>query len=164
MNNNDIFRRLRYIFDLKDQQVVDLFNQVETRVDKAQVVTWLKKDTDEGFQPLHDIKLSAFLNGFIVSKRGVRDGNLPKAEKKLNNNLILRKLKIALSLKDTDMIEIFDLAKFRVSKHEINAFFRSPGQKQFRECKDQFLRNFLLGLQIKYQGPISNKNTPNVPW
>jgi len=36
-----------------------------------------------------------------------------------------------------------------ISKHELSAIFRKPGQKQYRECKDQFLRNFLYGLQFK---------------
>jgi uncharacterized protein YehS (DUF1456 family) len=69
----------------------------------------------------------------------------------LDNNLIFRKLKIALNLRDTDIVDIFDLAEMRISKHEVNAFFRKPGQSQYRVCKDQFLRNFIYGLQIKYR-------------
>lgn len=164
MNNNDVFRRLRYIFDLKDQEVVQLFNSVAMEVDIPQVLSWLKKEDEEGFESMYDIKLSAFLNGFIVSKRGKKDGEIPKPEKKLNNNLILRKLKIALSLRDIDMFQIFELAKFRVSKHEINAFFRAPGQKQYRACKDQFLRNFLVGLKVKFKGDFKNESGNKVPW
>ena len=76
---------------------------------------------------------------------------MPIPEKQLTNNLILRKLKIALDYKDTDVLDIFDIAEFDISKHELSAFFRKPGQKQYRECKDQFLRNFLFGLQRKFR-------------
>ena len=63
----------------------------------------------------------------------------------------MRKLKIALNLKTEDIIDILDLANLHVSKHEITALFRKPSQSQFRLCKDQFLRNFLHGLQIRYK-------------
>ena len=95
--------------------------------------------------------LATFLNGLIIDKRGKKDGPQPKPEKTLNNNIILRKLKIALHLTDTDMLDIFHLVDFEISRHEINAFFRKPGQSQYRLCKDQFLRNFLYGLQEKYR-------------
>ena len=95
--------------------------------------------------------LAVFLNGLIVFHRGKKDGETPKPEKKLNNNIIFRKLKIALNLRDDDIMHVFDLAKFDVSKHEISAIFRKTSQKQYRLCQDQFLRNFLQGLQTKYR-------------
>ena len=91
------------------------------------------------------------MNGFINLKRGKREGEQPRPEKRLTNNMIFRKLRIALSMKDDDIMEIFKLVRIHVSKHELSALFRSPGQSQYRECKDQFLRNFLLGLQKKYR-------------
>ena len=76
---------------------------------------------------------------------------MPKPEKTLNNNLILRKIKIALALRDDDMVDILKLADLKVSKHEISALFRKETQSQYRQCKDQFLRNFLFGMQKKYR-------------
>jgi len=61
------------------------------------------------------------------------------------------KLKIALNLKAEDVLEIMELAGFLMSKHELSAFFRKPGHKHYRECKDQILRNFLKGMQLKYR-------------
>ena len=61
------------------------------------------------------------------------------------------KLKIALNLKSEDVLEILQLAEFQLSKHELSAFFRKPGHKHYRDCKDQVLRNFLKGLQMKYR-------------
>ena len=69
------------------------------------------------------------------------------------NNDILKKLRIALELHDTDIIEILKLADFEVSSSEVNALFRNPEHKNYRECGDQLLRRFLDGLIIKNRGP-----------
>ena len=151
MNNNDILRRLRYTFDLNDKQMIRTFGLGGVTLDHEQVSNWLKRGDDPGTQPIYDKDLATFLEGLIIKHRGKREGMMPKPEKKLNNNIVLRKLKIALSLKDTDMLDIFKLADFKISKHELSAFFRNPGQSQYRTCKDQILRNFLQGLQRKYR-------------
>lgn len=151
MNNNDILRRLRYTFDFSDDKMIALFALAEKEVTRAEVSNWLKKEDAPDFKSLYDIDFARFLNGFIIDRRGKREGPQPKPEKSLNNNLILRKLKIALNYKDEDIVKVFESVRMRVSKHEVNAFFRKPGQSQYRLCKDQFLRNFLHGLQIKYK-------------
>ncbi len=151
MNNNDILRRIRYTFDLGDDKVIKLFKHGGKEVTRTQISDWLKKDEDENLKPIYDVDLAAFLNGLIIKHRGKKDGEQPKPEKSLNNNQVFRKIKIALNLRDEDIVAIMDLADFEVSKHEINAIFRKPTQKQYRVCKDQFLRNFLQGLQVKYR-------------
>jgi uncharacterized protein YehS (DUF1456 family) len=153
--NNDIFRRIRYIFDYDDAQMIAVFAQAEVQVSRAQVSDWLKKDDDPEHQELQDQVLATFLNGLINEKRGKRDGPQPAPESRLNNNLILRKLKIALKLKTEDMQEIFTLAGKRISPHELSAFFRKPNHPKYRPCKDQYLRNFLQGLQAKYRDAVS---------
>jgi uncharacterized protein YehS (DUF1456 family) len=76
----------------------------------------------------------------------------------LSNNDILKKLRIALVLKDEDIIGILKLAEFDISKSELNALFRNPDHPNYRECGDQLLRNFLNGLIIHKRGPTpSNK-------
>ena len=72
-------------------------------------------------------------------------------EKELSNNAIFMKLNIALNLQAEDILEIMDLSDFRMSKHELSAFFRKSGHKHYRECKDQILRIFLKGLQMQYR-------------
>ena len=151
MKNNDILRQIRYIFDFTDLKMTSLFALGGEEVTREQVIDWLRREDDPAFKSLHDIKLAIFLNGFIHDKRGQKEGEQPKPEKELNNNLIFRKLKIALNLKDDDILAIFDLVGMTVSKHEISAFFRSPDQNQYRLCKDQMLRNFIHGLQMKYR-------------
>ncbi|MFT5443290.1 MAG: hypothetical protein ACI8W3_002337, partial [Myxococcota bacterium] len=118
-------------------------------VDRAQVSNWLKKEEDPAHVMCHDTALATFLNGLIIERRGRREGPLPKPEKRLNNNEILTKLKIALSLRSEDMAEIMHLAEYSVSAHELSALFRKPSHKHYRLCQDQMLRNFLRGLQIK---------------
>ena len=151
MNNNDILRRIRYTFDFNDSKMMHLFELGGSEATREQISNWLKKDDDPDFQSLHDIKLATFLNGLINENRGKKEGEQPKPEKKLNNNLILRKLKIALNLKDEDIVAMLELSGMTISKHEISAFFRNPNQSQYRECKDQILRNLIQGLQIKYR-------------
>ena len=157
MSNNDIFRRLRYIFDWSDNQVIEIFALADFPVSRAQISDWLKKDDDSEFKNMNDNTLAIFLNGFIIYKRGLKEGTRPLAEKRINNNIVLRKLKIALNLKDEDMLAILLLADFRLSRHELSAFFRNPSQDQYRQCNDQVLRNFLMGLQQKYAKPEQTK-------
>ena len=153
MTNNDILRRLRYTFDLNNSQVIEVFALAGLEVNRAQISEWLKKDDDPDYKPIYDPQLAVFLTGFIILKRGKKESEEPKSEKKLNNNIVFRKLKIALSLKDEDITEILELVDFRMSKHELSAFFRNPTQNQYRPCKDQVLRNFIHGLQVKYHLP-----------
>ena len=150
MTNNDILRRLRYTFDLNDNQVIAMFALAGLEVTRVQISEWLKKDDDPDYKPIFDPQLAVFLTGFIIHKRGKKEGEDLKSEKKLNNNIVFRKLKIALNLKDEDIIEILELVDFRMSKHELSAFFRNPTQNQYRPCKDQVLRNFIHGLQVNY--------------
>ena len=151
MTNNDILRRLRYVFDLADTKIVKMFVLVGTKVEQDEVTCWLKKDEDPWFKTCSDEKMASFLNALIISRRGKKDGPQPVAEKKLNNNIVLRKLKIALNYKSEDMLEILELAGLSISGHELSALFRKQGHKHYRECKDQILRNFLEGLRIKYR-------------
>jgi len=152
MTNNDILRRIRYIFDFNDDKMIALFAAADCEVTRAQVSNWMKAEDDPDFEKLTDVMLATYLNGLINDKRGKREGSQPVPEKDLSNNAIFMKLKIALNLQAEDILEIMDLSDFRMSKHELSAFFRKPGHKHHRECKDQILRIFLKGLQQQYRG------------
>lgn len=151
MTNNDILRRIRYTFDFKDSTMVDIFAAADCTVTREQVIQWLKKEDDADSCRLRDVDLSAFLNGLINTKRGNREGAQPEPEKRLTNNMIFIKLKIALNMQAEEILDILLLANFRLSKHELGAFTRKPDNKHYRECKDQILRNFLKGLQRKWR-------------
>jgi uncharacterized protein YehS (DUF1456 family) len=151
LTNNDILRRIRFSFDLSDSKMIELFALAELQVTREQVSAWLKKDDDDDFQSCSDTQLATFLNGLIIDKRGKKEGPVAEPEKKLSNNMVFRKLKIALDLKDDDVLEILKMTDTQISKHELSAFFRRLGHKHYRECKDQLLRNFLKGIQLKYR-------------
>ncbi len=147
MTHNDILRRLRYTFDLDDAKMIAIYASADQEITREQLSNWLKKEDEESYVEMADVELAAFLNGFINEKRGKKEGEQPVAETSLTHNIIFMKLKIALNLKAEEVLEILGLADFRLSKHELSAFFRKPGHKHYRECKDQILRNFLNGLQ-----------------
>jgi len=151
MTNNDILRRIRYIFDYDDKTMMSIFAAADHKVSREQLSDWLKKDDEPSYKSMSDTQLAIFLNGLINHKRGKKDGPQPAPEKKLNNNIIFRKLKIALNLKEEDTLAILEQANLRISKHELSAFFRRQDHKHYRLCKDQILRNFLKGLQLKYR-------------
>ncbi len=151
MNNNDILRRLRYTFDFSDSKMIEIFGLADVNVTRAEISDWLKKEDDAAFQELKDQQMAVFLNGLINDRRGKKEGDQAIPEERLDNNMIFRKLKIALNLKDDDILEILKLVDLRIGKHELSAFFRNPSQSQYRPCQDQFLRNFLHGMQLKYR-------------
>ncbi len=151
MTNNDILRQLRYTFDLGDDKMMEVFELGGLKTSRAEVSDWLKKIEDENYKEMVDLELAIFLNGFIVLKRGQKEGPSPIPEKFLNNNAILKKLKIALNLKSNEIIDIFRLVNTQIGEHELSAFFRSYKQSQYRAFNDQYLRNFLHGLQLKYR-------------
>lgn len=152
MTNNDILRRIRFIFDLSDSKMIDIFAQADLTVTRDDVSAWLKTDDKPDFKELGDQQLATFLNGFINKKRGKKDGVQPEAETRLNNNIIFRKLKIALDFKEENILEVMQLAGFPISKHELSALFRRQDHHNYRECQTQILRNFLKGLQLKLRG------------
>jgi len=135
--------------------MISLFGLAGIEVTRGQVSDWLKKEDDPAYKNCPDTKLAIFLNGLINDRRGKKEGPQPKPETRLSNNIIFRKLKIALDLKADDVLEILNLANQRLSKHELSAFFRKPDHKHYRDCKDQILRNFLKGVQIKYHNKTS---------
>jgi uncharacterized protein YehS (DUF1456 family) len=151
MTNNDVIRRLRYTYNYSDSEMISFFENIDVIVSRAEVSAWLKSDDDQDFVALNDRQLAAFLNGLIIAHRGKKDDKAPVVETSLTNNDILKKLKIAFQLKSEDVLELFQLAGKSVSKHELSSFLRRPDHPKYNELMDQYLRNFLLGLQLKHK-------------
>ncbi len=143
-------RRLRYTFNFNDKQMVALFASADEIVTRQQISQWLKKDDDNDFIALSDTQLAIFLNGFINQKRGKKPGPQIQPEKRLTNNIILTKLKIALNLQAEALISLLNTVDFRISKPELSAFTRKVGHQHYRECKDQVLRNLLQAIDKQY--------------
>jgi len=156
MTNNDILRRIRYAFDFNDSKMIAIFGLADLKVTREQISAWLKKDDDPAFQQCSDAQKEIFLNGLISDRRGKKEGAHPKPEKRLNNNIILRKLRIALELKSEDMLEIMNSTNMRISEHELSELFSKPEHKNYRECQDQIWRNFLNGVQLRHKKPTGS--------
>lgn len=156
MNNNDILRRIRYLFDFSDLKIIELFKLANYDVGRAVVCNWLKKEDDPLLIEMTDKELATFLNGLIIEKRGKREGPIQEPENRLSNNMILRKLKIALDLKTDDILDLFASIDKKISKHELSAFFRSPTHQSYRPFMDQYLRNFLNALQAKSNNELGS--------
>ncbi|WP_077620676.1 DUF1456 family protein [Bacillus sinesaloumensis] len=166
MDNNDILIRLRYALEIKNKEMAEIFQLGGVEVSVPEVTKILTKTYDEDDLENEDqIKcthsmLDSFLNGLIIYKRGKQEpkpGQPTPPETPLKtsgnvNNLLLKKVKIALALTTEDMLDIFDYAGLRVTKGELGALLRKEGHKNYKECGDNFARNFLKGLAIKYRG------------
>lgn len=147
MLNNDVLRAVRYMLNLNNDQIVAILALTDTEVLPAQIATWVKKEDEEGFSSCPDIVMAQFLNGLIYSRRGKDESKpAPKIERKMTNNIVFKKLRIAFELKSDDVVEILTEQEFRISMPEITAMMRNPDHKNYRECGDQFLRYFLRGL------------------
>ena len=154
MNNNDILRQLRYALNMNDSTMIEIFKLADHEIGQSILTGLLKKEDEEGFVNCGDIVLGYFLDGLILFKRGrkeMKPGETRRSDSRLTNNIILKKLRIALELKEDDMLAVLKLADVDISKSELSALFRKEGHKNYKECGDQFLRKFLKGLSIRYR-------------
>lgn len=155
MNNNDILRSIRYMLDLGDHHIVDIAKRVDPAfpLEKTDVLAFLRREDDSEYLACTDAVLAHFLDGLVIHFRG-RNESLPSrpVEKRITNNLVLKKLRIAFEMKDTDLQDTFAAAGFPLSKPELTALFRPPGHRNYRACGDQLLRNFLKGLTLRVRG------------
>lgn len=155
MINNDVLRSIRYMLDLGDSKVVEIIRLAdpEFAIAKEDVQAFLKKDEEAGYVECSDRVLAHFLDGLVIHCRGKDESQPPRpVERRVTNNVVLKKLRVAFELKDVDMHQVFADAGFPVSKPELSALFRQPGHKNFRPCGDQLLRNFLKGLTLRVRG------------
>lgn len=166
MDNNDILIRLRYALDIKNTQVQEIFKLGGVELTEEQVRKILIKSKDENDLAMNDMEdnipcdnytLESFLNGLIIFKRGKQDPKPGQPEPPSHimtdnrsvNNVLLKKLKIALSLTSEDMLDILQSAGVVITKGELGAVLRKEGHKNYKACGDRYARNFLKGLTIK---------------
>lgn len=152
MNNNDVLRRLRYALDLNDATMIEIFALSDHKISRSELVPLLKKEEEEGYVECDRILMGLFLNGLVIHRRGRQEekpGQAKRVEPRLTNNTILKKIRIALEFKEEDMLGALKLAGVTVSKSELSALFRKEGHKNYKDCGDQFLRNFLKGLSMR---------------
>lgn len=174
MDNNDILIRIRYALDIKDKDMLKIFKfgeldytneELGKILTKSKEVGYFHDDvTDEEIEKLQDNipctneMLERFLNGFIIFKRGVQElkpGQTPPPRTIVTdenvNNVLLKKLKIALSLSGDEILNTFELGGAHIGKSELGGIMRKEGHKNYRPCGDNFARKFLKGLSRTYR-------------
>lgn len=103
--------------------------------------------------------VDAFLNGMIIFKRGVAEPKPGQKKKKAVtplsrkgiNNIVLKKLKIALDLTNEDLVEVYSRVAIDISKGELTTFFRKEGHKHYKKCSDYYLIHLFNGIKVYYQ-------------
>ena len=156
MDNNDVVRRLRYALDLSDSHMLDIFALAGDPVERGVFLGMLMPEGEEGHVSCTDRVLAQFLDGLITERRGPRDPNAPPpTPAAMNNNTVLRKLRIAFKYHDVDMLRVLLKGGMRVSPPELSALFRKPGHRHYRPAGDQLLRAFLTGLAEELRGQAS---------
>lgn len=159
MTNNDVLRRVRYALDISNSAMIEIFSLSGHLLEQPQLLNLLKKEDEPGYQECSAQLMTLFIDGLILKKRGLQQGGVGAAQDDapLTNNIILKKLRISLNFNEDDMISTMKLADIIISKSELSALFRNSNHKNYKICGDQFLRNFLKGLTIRYRNQTPDR-------
>ena len=147
MTNNDILRSVRYILNINETKLIEIIGLADFQVSKDDITAFLRQEDEIGYRACSDEVLAHFLDGLIIYKRGKKEATNPQPLNiSMSNNFILKKLRVAFELKDIDIVRLVEKSGLKVSKTELSAFFRNPDHRNYRDCKNQFLRNLLRGM------------------
>lgn len=151
ISTNEILYRIKKALNLSIEEMLEAYKLENYSMEASHLESLLKRRLDDGFVIATYEELGVFLDGFVTLKRG------PSPKKpddddavELTNNLILKKLRIALELKEPETEIIFGLADVELSKQQLASLFRKEGHKNFKECSDELLMAFLDGLDEFY--------------
>jgi uncharacterized protein YehS (DUF1456 family) len=157
MNNNDIMRRVRYALTISNAEMTRIFKLSGHDILECEILDIVKKEKEAGYVECSDKLLELFLDGLIIMRRGERESSAPQPktpiETHMSNNMVLKKLRIALDFKEEDMLDMFKRAECAITKPELSALFRKQGSKNYKDCGDQILRKFLHGVTVFYRPP-----------
>lgn len=151
MDCNDLNRRVRYALMLDDADVAQILGLAGYQAVEQHVIGWRMKEGQEGHIACPPAALFAMLDGLIIQRRGPREDGKTEAQSTtkrdaLDNNDVLKQLRIALSLKSEDVHLLIQQGGGKLAKSEVNALFRKSSARNYRRCGDQVLRWFLAGL------------------
>jgi uncharacterized protein YehS (DUF1456 family) len=148
MITNNILYKIKTALKLENSEILEAYRLENHEIEEKHLEAILKKEDDDNFKPCSYEELGIFLDGLITLKRGPSSSSNSTVE--LTNNLILKKLRIALELKDPEVEIIFGLAEIQLSKQEMKSLFRKEDHKNFRACSDELLMKFLEGVDEFY--------------
>jgi uncharacterized protein YehS (DUF1456 family) len=149
--NNDILRNIRDALNIDDATMIRIFKESGRDVGQSTISAFLKSEAEDDYIPCTDPVFGFFLDGLIIHKRGRKDDKpFPAAQpvSRLTRNDIVKKLRIALDLKEDDLVSIFKAGGIEISRNDLSALFRKEGNKHYKECSDQIFKGFLKGLAL----------------
>jgi len=155
MTNNDLLRSIRDALELDDAAMIRIFSEAGREVGQSAICGFLKTAEEDDYIPCSNPVMGFFLDGLIIHNRGRQEGSPVEAAKpvaELSNNSILKKLRIALDLKEDDLVAILKLAGTPITKHEMTALFRKQGHRHYKECSEQLLLSFIKGVALSRKG------------
>lgn len=150
ISTNEIFYRIHKALNLSIDEMLKAYTLEEYKMEASHLEALLKRHKDDGFMLCSYEELGVFLDGFVTLKRGPSPKKKSEEAVELTNNLILKKLRIALELKEAETEIIFGLAEVELSKQQLASLFRKEGHKNFKACSDELLMSFLEGLDEFY--------------
>lgn len=153
MLNNEILRMLSRVLEADAADIAALARLSSVEANAADVEPLLLRQGEPGWRECSDLFLAHFLEGLVINQRG-RDESRPQRpiEAPVTNNMVLKKLRAAFELREEDMHAIFEAADVVLTKAELNALFRKPGNKHYRACSDELLQSFIEGMALSGSG------------
>jgi uncharacterized protein YehS (DUF1456 family) len=151
LDTNEILYRIKKALNLSDAEIVKLYALEDYPMEASHLASLLVRRQEKAFVRCSYEELGVFLDGLITLKRGTSPQKSTEDEAlELNNNLVLKKLRIALNLKEAETEIIFALADVNLSKQQLSSLFRKEDHKNFKPCSDALLLAFLEGLDEFY--------------
>lgn len=152
MANNEILRSIRDALNIDDASMIQIFRDAGREVGQTTIHAFLKSEDEDEYIPCNDPIFGFFLDGLIAHKRGRKSDKSsapPLPVVSLTRNDILKKLRIALDLKEDDLVSFFRVGGIEISKNDLSAFFRKEGNKHYKECSETIFKGFLKGLALQ---------------
>ena len=156
-STNEMLFRIQKALNLSQNEMIEAYKLAEYNIEVSHLENLLKKHQDKGYEVCSYEELGVFLDGLVTLKRG-ENPNKSKNNKvvSLTNNLILKKLRVALEMKEPEIEIVFGLAEVELSKQQLASLFRKETHKNFKPCSDELLMSFLEGLdEYNYSGEES---------
>jgi len=149
MRPSDVIKSIKEDLNLNRHQIKHIYELEDFAITQDRIDSILKNRSKKNSANASYEELGVFLDGLISFKRG--KSSAPQAQDVvLDNNLILKKLRVALNLKDEELAIIFELADFNISKSAIKDMFRAYDNPKYKECDNKTLKAFLEGLNEFY--------------
>lgn len=150
MKTNKILNKIVEILSLNSEAIQVIFKLENHPIEIVEIQNMFIDENKDEFTSCSYNELGMFLDGLITSKRGASTSSKKDEIIELSNNVILKKLRIALELKSSELVILFALVDVDLKIHEVNALFRKEGTKNYKVCNDELLYLFLEGLDEFY--------------